>query len=56
MRVPLSWLGEFVDLEPGTTPDAVHRALVKVGFEEEGVHGFELSGPIVVGQVLEFVP
>ncbi|MBC7725974.1 MAG: phenylalanine--tRNA ligase subunit beta, partial [Burkholderiaceae bacterium] len=47
---------EFVDLEPGTTPDAVHRALVKVGFEEEGVHGFELSGPIVVGQVLEFVP
>ncbi|WP_165066978.1 phenylalanine--tRNA ligase subunit beta [Marisediminicola senii] len=55
MRVPLSWLGEFVELETGTTPDAVHAALVKVGLEEEGVHEFELSGPIVVGQVLEYV-
>ena len=55
MRVPISWLGEFVDLAPGTTPEDIHAALVKVGLEEEGVHGFELSGPIVVGQVLEFV-
>lgn len=55
MRVPLSWLGEFVDLEPGTTPEEVHAALVSVGLEEEHIHTFELSGPIVVGQVLEFV-
>ncbi|MGY4860190.1 phenylalanine--tRNA ligase subunit beta [Cryobacterium sp. AP23] len=55
MRVPLSWLGEFVDLEPGTTPEAVHAALVSVGLEEEEIHRFELTGPIVVGQVLEFV-
>lgn len=55
MRVPLSWLGEFVDLEPGTTPEEVHAALVSVGLEEEDIHTFELSGPIVVGQVLEFV-
>ena len=55
MRVPLSWLGEFVDLEPGTTPEEVHAALVSVGLEEEEIHTFELSGPIVVGQVLEFV-
>jgi phenylalanyl-tRNA synthetase beta chain len=54
MRVPLSWLAEYVDLEPGTTPEDVHAALVKVGLEEEDIHGFELSGPIVVGQVLEF--
>lgn len=54
MRVPLSWLGEFVDLEPGTTPEEVHAALVSVGLEEEDIHTFELSGPIVVGQVLEF--
>jgi phenylalanyl-tRNA synthetase beta chain len=27
-----------------------------VGFEEEGVHPAEVSGPIVVGQVLEFTP
>jgi len=54
VRVPLSWLGEFVELAPGTTPDDVHAALVRVGLEEEDVHTFELSGPIVVGEVLEF--
>ncbi|KGJ79006.1 phenylalanyl-tRNA synthetase subunit beta [Cryobacterium roopkundense] len=55
MRVPLSWLGECVDLAPGTTPEDVHAALVSVGLEEEDIHRFELSGPIVVGEVLEFV-
>ncbi|MDN4614522.1 phenylalanine--tRNA ligase subunit beta [Leifsonia sp. F6_8S_P_1B] len=54
MRVPLSWLGEYVDLAPGTTADEVHAALVAVGLEEEDVHTFEISGPVVVGQVLEF--
>jgi phenylalanyl-tRNA synthetase beta chain len=54
MRVPLSWLAEFVDLAPGTTPEDVHAALVKVGLEEEAIHRFEVSGPIVVGQVIEF--
>src|SRR3954452_6739295 len=54
MRVPLSWLGEFVDLEPGTTPEEVHAALVSVGLEEEDIHTFDLAGPVVVGQVLEF--
>ena len=55
MRVPLSWLGEYVDIAPGTTPEDVLEALVRVGFEEEDVHTFSLQGPIVVGQVLEFV-
>ena len=55
MRVPLSWLAEYVELVPGTTPEDVHAALVQVGLEEEDVHTFELSGPIVVGEVLEFV-
>lgn len=55
MRVPLSWLAEFVDLTPGSTPEDVHAALVKVGLEEEDIHTFQVSGPIVVGQVLEFV-
>ncbi|MHB1171690.1 MAG: phenylalanine--tRNA ligase subunit beta [Lacisediminihabitans sp.] len=56
MRVPLGWLREFVDVPANATPEDVHAALVKVGLEEEAVHGFELSGPIVVGQVLEFTP
>jgi phenylalanyl-tRNA synthetase beta chain len=55
MRIPLSWLAEYVDLAPGTTPEQVHAALVKVGFEEEELHDFNLSGPIVVGEVLSFV-
>ncbi|MCL2516446.1 MAG: phenylalanine--tRNA ligase subunit beta, partial [Microbacteriaceae bacterium] len=55
MRVPLSWLAEYVDLLPGSTPEDVHAALVKVGLEEEAIHRFELSGPIVVGRVVEFV-
>ena len=56
MRVPLSWLSEYVDLPGDATPDSVMAALVKVGLEEEGSHKFELSGPIVVGQVLDFTP
>jgi phenylalanyl-tRNA synthetase beta chain len=55
MRVPLSWLGEYVDLEPGTTPEDVHAALVSVGLEEEEIHRFDISGPVVVGEVVEFV-
>jgi phenylalanyl-tRNA synthetase beta chain len=55
MRVPLSWLGEFVELPKDSTADSVMAELVKVGLEEEGSHGYDLVGPIVVGQVLEFV-
>ncbi|GAA2038814.1 phenylalanine--tRNA ligase subunit beta [Agromyces tropicus] len=55
MRVPLSWLAEYVDVPPGTSLEDVHAALVRVGLEEEDVHTFDLQGPIVVGEVLEFV-
>ncbi|QNE47712.1 phenylalanine--tRNA ligase subunit beta [Glaciihabitans sp. INWT7] len=56
MRVPISWLREFVDIPLDVTPEEVHAALVSVGFEEEAIHDFGLSGPIVVGKVLEFTP
>ncbi len=55
MRVPLSWLGEYVELPATITPEAVHEALVSVGLEEEEIHRFEVSGPVVVGEVLDFV-
>ena len=55
MRVPLSWLAEFVELPEHATPDDVMAQLVKVGLEEEGSHGGDIRGPIVVGKVLEFV-
>ena len=56
MRIPISWLREFVEVPAGTTADEVLAALVAVGFEEEDVHTFGVSGPVVVGRVLEFVP
>jgi phenylalanyl-tRNA synthetase beta chain len=55
MRVPLSWLAEYVELPKTATAETVMAELVKVGLEEEGSHGYGLTGPIVVGQVLEFV-
>ncbi|QIG38083.1 phenylalanine--tRNA ligase subunit beta [Microbacterium sp. 4R-513] len=55
MRVPLSWLREYVDVPTDASADDVLAALVRVGFEEEDVHRFDLQGPIVVGEVLEFV-
>ncbi len=59
MRVPISWLREFVDVSAhetaGATAEHVHAALVRVGLEEEDVHTFGVTGPVVVGQVLSFV-
>lgn len=56
MRIPVSWLAEWADLPAGSTAEALHAALVRVGFEEEAVHGGDIAGPVVVGEVLEFTP
>ncbi len=56
MRIPASQLREWVALPADATPEHLHEALVSVGFEEEDVHPKEISGPIVVGEVLEFTP
>ena len=56
MRVPVSWLGEVVDLPDDVTLEHLHEALVRVGFEEESVHGFGVTGPLVAGRVLERTP
>ncbi|MFM6980137.1 MAG: phenylalanine--tRNA ligase subunit beta [Micrococcales bacterium] len=55
MRVPLSWLAEYTDLPGGATAESVMDALVRVGLEDEGSHKFDVTGPLVVGEVLEFV-
>ncbi|WP_116210821.1 phenylalanine--tRNA ligase subunit beta [Streptomyces olivoreticuli] len=54
MRVPLSWLREYVDLPAGTTGRDVQAKLVAAGLEVERVEqlGTGLKGPLVVGQVL----
>ena len=56
MRIPASQLREWVALPADATPEHLHEALVSVGFEEEDVHPNEISGPIVVGEVLAFTP
>ncbi len=56
MRIPISWLGEYVELPEDVSADQIHAALVRVGLEEEDVHRFEVTGPVVVGQVLEATP
>lgn len=55
MYAPVSWLRELVG-EPvaALTGTEVAAALVKVGLEEEGLAGGDISGPLVVGRVLEF--
>jgi len=54
-RVPLTWLAESVDLVPGSSAEDVAAALVRVGLEEEGIHGSDVTGPLVVGRVLSLV-
>ncbi|WP_110590373.1 phenylalanine--tRNA ligase subunit beta [Microbacterium suaedae] len=54
MRVPVSWLREFVEVPSGATTDDVFASLVSVGFEEEEAIGFDVTGPLVVGRVLSF--
>ncbi|MBQ1091146.1 phenylalanine--tRNA ligase subunit beta [Streptomyces sp. B93] len=54
MRVPLSWLREYVDLPETETGRDVQAKLISAGLEVETVEqlGDGLKGPLVVGQVL----
>lgn len=56
MRAPLSWLRDWVELQAEATPQNVLDAFVRVGLEDEEILRFDVSGPVVVGQVLERVP
>jgi phenylalanyl-tRNA synthetase beta chain len=56
MRVPLSWLREYVELPPAETGRDVADRLVRVGLEVETVHevGADVSGPLLIGRVVAF--
>ncbi|WP_328992206.1 phenylalanine--tRNA ligase subunit beta [Kribbella sp. NBC_01245] len=58
MRVPLSWLREYVELPAGVSGREVGEKLVRAGLEVETVDegGAGLTGPLVVGRVLTFEP
>jgi phenylalanyl-tRNA synthetase beta chain len=55
-RIPLTWLGEHVELPAGLSAEQLAVDLVKVGLEEEAVHPAAVTGPLVVGRVVERLP
>ena len=54
MRAPLSWIKELVDIPSKISPQEIADSLIRVGFEVEDVieQGFDLTGPLVIGEVL----
>lgn len=52
MRVPISWVREFVDLPAGLTGRELSNALISLGLEVETVDVVaDVKGPVVVGVV-----
>jgi phenylalanyl-tRNA synthetase beta chain len=54
MKIPLSWLQEFVTIPKKISLDQIAQAFVRVGFEVESIQeqGADIKGPLVVGKVL----
>ncbi len=55
-RIPLTWLAEHVELPADLTAEQLAADLVRVGLEEEAIHPAAVSGPLVVGEVVELTP
>lgn len=55
-RVPLTWLADHVELPAGLTAEQLAADLVRVGLEEEAIHAAAVTGPLVVGEVVERTP
>jgi phenylalanyl-tRNA synthetase beta chain len=57
MRAPLSWLREYAALPDGMDARALADELIRSGLEVETVDraGADVSGPLVIGRVVEFV-
>jgi phenylalanyl-tRNA synthetase beta chain len=56
MRVPLSWLRELVELPAGTTDQEVADRLTMLSLKQEALEAVGVTGPLVVGRVLERTP
>ncbi len=54
MRVPLSWLREYVELPAEVTGRDLGEQLVRAGLEVETVEESDLTGPLVLGKVLTY--
>src|SRR5690242_2335532 len=57
MRAPVGWLAEFAELPADIEPRHLADELIRVGMEVESVEtgADAISGPLVVGRVLDFV-
>ncbi|WP_315099014.1 phenylalanine--tRNA ligase subunit beta, partial [uncultured Cellulomonas sp.] len=55
-RIPLTWLAEHVELPTDLTAEKLAADLVRVGLEEEAIHAAAVTGPLVVGEVVELTP
>ena len=57
MRAPKSWIGQYAALPDGLSAASLAEALVSAGLEVESVDviGGDISGPLVIGRVLDFV-
>lgn len=56
MHAPVSWLRELADVPADARGVDIAADLVRVGLEEEGLHGGDIAGPLVVGRVLTVEP
>lgn len=53
MKVPISWLREFVKIPKSVTISDIQEAFVSLGFEVEGIEIFgDVTGDLLVGEVV----
>lgn len=54
--IDIDWLREHVETAQDLTVEQLAQDLVRVGLEEEAIHASQLTGPIVVGYVVDATP
>ena len=54
--VDIDWLKDHVEVPEGLTYEQLAKDLVRVGLEEEEIHDSQVTGPIVVGYVVDATP
>lgn len=54
--VDIDWLKDHVEVPEDLTYEQLAKDLVKVGLEEEQIHASQVTGPIVVGYVVDATP
>ncbi|MEG3614808.1 phenylalanine--tRNA ligase subunit beta [Isoptericola haloaureus] len=55
-RIVADWLADHVELPADLSAEQLAADLVRVGLEEEEIHPAAVTGPLVVGRVLELTP